>query len=73
MLLAVECGDRGLCFLVCSHFDETEAFGAAGVSVVDDLRRDDLTMLPKQLFLLRAIDLIAQVADVQLLTHRRSP
>jgi hypothetical protein len=70
VLLAVECGHRGRGFLVRGHFDESEAFASAGVTIIDDLSRDDLPMCSEQLFEFRAIDGVAQVPDIQLLTHR---
>jgi hypothetical protein len=73
VLLAVQGRDGGLGFFIGSHLDETESLAAPGVAIVDDLRRDDRAVRTKQLFQLGAIDLIAQVADVQLLTHCRSP
>jgi hypothetical protein len=73
VVLTVQRCDRRLRFFVSSHFDETETLASTGVAIINDLRRDDLAVLAKQLFQLRAIDLIAQVADVQLLTHCRSP
>jgi hypothetical protein len=73
VLLAVEAGDRRLCFLIGRHFDKSESFAPAGFAVVNDLCRDDLSMLTKELFQLRAIDAVAQVADIQLLTHHETP
>jgi hypothetical protein len=70
VLLTVEGGNRGSRFLVRGHFDESEAFASAGVPIVDDLSRDDLSMCCEQLFEFRAIDGVAQVPDIQLLTHR---
>jgi hypothetical protein len=64
MFLAVEGGDRSLGFVVAAHFDESESLAAAGVAIVDDLRRNHLAMLAEQLFQLGAIDFIAQVADI---------
>jgi hypothetical protein len=69
VLLAVQGCDRRLGFLIGSHFDEPEPLGSAGVSVVDDLGRDNRAVLAKQLLELRAIDLVAQVPNVKLLTH----
>jgi hypothetical protein len=69
MLLAVERGNRRVRFGVAGHLDEAKALAATGVAVIDDLRRHHLAVLAKQLFQLRAIDVIAQIPDVQLLTH----
>lgn len=49
VLLAVECLDGGLGFIVIGHLDEPEPLAAAGVSVVDDLGGKDLAMLAEQL------------------------
>jgi hypothetical protein len=69
MLLAVEGCDRGLGFFVAAHLDETEALAAARVAIINDLSRHHLTVLTKELLQLGTIDLIAQVPDIQLLTH----
>jgi hypothetical protein len=73
VLLPVQGRNRRFGFRVARHFDESEAFAASGVAIVDDLRRNDLPVLGEQLFQLRAIHLVAQITDVQLLTHRNSP
>jgi hypothetical protein len=64
MFLAVERADRRLGFLIGAHLDEAESFGSAGVAIVDDLGGDYRPMLSKQLLEFRAIDLVAQVANV---------
>jgi len=69
MFLAVQGSDRRLGFLIGPHFDEPEPLGSAGVTVVDDLGRDNRAVLAKQLLELRAIDLVAQIPNVKLLTH----
>jgi hypothetical protein len=70
VLLTVERRHRGGRFLVRGHFDKSEAFASAGVPIIDDLSRDDLPMCCEQLFEFRAVDSVAQVPDIQLLTHR---
>jgi hypothetical protein len=45
VLLAVQGSNRGGCFLVGGHFNETEAFASAGVAVIDDLGGNHLPML----------------------------
>ena len=72
MLLAIQGGDGRLGLVVVGHLDEAEALAAAGVPVVDDLGGNDLPVLTKQLFQLRAIDLVAQVPDIQLFRHWRA-
>jgi hypothetical protein len=69
VLLTVQGCDRRLGFLIGPHFDEPEPLGSAGVTVVDDLGGDNRAVLAKQLLELRAIDLVAQVPNVKLLTH----
>src|SRR5207237_4676273 len=73
MLLAVEGVDGVLRFVVVGHLDKSESLAASGFAIVDDLRRNDLTILTEKLFQLRAVHAVAQVADIQLLTHQRSP
>src|SRR5205823_1676207 len=69
VLLSVEGLDGSLGFVVVRHFDEAKALGPAGVAIVDDLGRGDLAVLAEQLLEFRAIDLVAQVPDIQFLTH----
>jgi hypothetical protein len=69
VLLAVQGRDRRLGFVIRAHFDEPEPLRAAGVTVVDDLGGDNRAVLAKQLLEFRAIDLVAQVPNVKLLTH----
>jgi hypothetical protein len=64
VLLTVESGHRGGRFLVRGHFDESEAFASAGVTIIDDLSRHDLPMCSEQLLEFRAIDGVAQVPDI---------
>jgi hypothetical protein len=70
MLLPVEGCDRGLGFLIVRHLDEPKPLAASGVPVVDDLRGKNLSMRAEQLLQLGAVNLVAQVADIQLLSHR---
>jgi hypothetical protein len=69
VLLAVEGRDRRVGFLVVGHLDEPEALAPAGVPVVDHLGGQDLPVRAEQLLQLRAIHRVAQVPDVQLLSH----
>jgi hypothetical protein len=69
VLLAVQGRDGCLRLLVRGHFDESETFAPAGVPIVDDLSGNHLSVSAEQLFEFRAVHLVAQVPDVQLLTH----
>jgi hypothetical protein len=73
VLLAVERRDRGLGFVVAAHLHKTETFASAGVAVVDDLGRHDGAVLAEQLLEFRAINAVAQVPNIKLLTHYVSP
>src|SRR5688500_5195617 len=73
VLLAVQRRDCGRGLVIVGHLDEPETLAPAGVPVVDVLGGHDLAVLPEELLQLRAIDAVAQVADVQLLTHCESP
>jgi hypothetical protein len=64
VLVAIEGGDCGLGFFVGGHFDESESLAAAGIAIIDDLRRNHLAVLAEKLLQLGAIDLIAQVANI---------
>jgi hypothetical protein len=69
VLLTIEGRNRRLGFVIRAHLDEAEALAAAGVTVVDDLRGDHSPVLTKQLLQFRAIHLVAQISNIQLLTH----
>src|SRR5262249_7350606 len=69
VLLAVEGRDRGFRLGVTAHLDEPETLAPPGLPVGDDLGALDRAVLREELFQLRAIDLIAEVTDVQLLAH----
>jgi hypothetical protein len=73
MFLAVESGHRSGRLIITAHLDEAEAFASTGVAIVDDLGGYHRAVLTKQLLEFRAVDLIAQVPDVKLLTHLSSP
>jgi hypothetical protein len=73
VLLAVQGRNRCRGFLVGRHFDKTEALAAASVPIIDDLGGNNRTMRSEQRFEFRAIHLVAQVPDIQLLTHLESP
>jgi hypothetical protein len=69
VLLAVEGRDSRLGFGVAVHFDKTKPLAAAGVTIIDDLGRHDLAMGAEQLLEFGAVHAIAEVSNVQLLTH----
>ena len=73
MLLTVHGIDGVLRFIVVGHLHEAEPLAASGIAIADDLRGDDLAELTEHLFQLRAVHVVAQVADIQLLTHLPSP
>jgi hypothetical protein len=64
MFLAVEGVDCVLGFFIGRHLDESESLAAAGIAIIDDLRRNHLAVLAKQLLQLGAINLVAQVANI---------
>jgi hypothetical protein len=69
VLLAVQCGDGSLCFIVRTHFDEPEALASPGHAITDHLGADDRSVLSEDVLQLRAIDIVAQISNVQTLTH----
>jgi hypothetical protein len=73
VILIVEAVDRGLGLSLGVHLDEPETLAPAGVAVLNDLGALDGAELRKQLLKLRAVDLIGQITDIQLLAHRWSP
>src|SRR5438128_10139732 len=72
-LLAVQGRDGGLGLLVGLHLHEAEALGAARVAVSDDLRRLHGAVRLEHLGEVGVGHPVAQVADVQLLTHLPTP
>jgi hypothetical protein len=69
VLLAVQRRDCRVGFVVVGHLDKPEALASSSVAIVNDLGRNHLAMLSEQLLQFRAIDLVAQIPDIQLLTH----
>src|SRR5262245_49455590 len=59
--------------VVVGHFDEGEAFASSGVSILNDLGARDGTELGEDFLQLRAVDVVAQIADIKLLTHNTTP
>src|SRR5690554_6119584 len=69
---AVQRRDRGPCFGLAAHLDETEALALAGVAIGDQLGGLDRAVLAElfgQALLGRGI---RQIADIQLSAHRSS-
>jgi hypothetical protein len=64
ILRAVQGRNGRLGLLIAAHFDETEAFAAAGIAVADDLGRLHGSVRAKQFFQLRRSDVVAQIPDV---------
>src|SRR5687767_11828785 len=63
--LAVERRDGRLGLRVAAHLDEPEALAAARVAVRDDLRAGHGAVTGEHLLELRAIDVVAQISDIQ--------
>ena len=70
MILAIRGGDRGLRLGVAAHFHEPEALAAARVTVADDLRALHAAVCGEDLLQRRAIDIVAQISDIQLTAHK---
>ncbi len=73
MFAVVEAIDGRLRLGLGIHLDEAEAFAPAGVAVLDHLGTLDGSELREQLLKLRAVNLVGQIPDIQLLAHRWSP
>jgi len=69
VLLPIEGCNRGFRLIIVRHFDEPKTLAPTGIPIIDHLGRQDLPVRPKQLLEFRAIHLVAQVPDVQLLSH----
>jgi hypothetical protein len=64
VLLAVQRGNRCRRFVIARHFDEPEAFAAAGVPIANYLGAFDCAVSAEQRLEGRAIDIVAQVPHV---------
>jgi hypothetical protein len=69
MLLAIESGNRSLCFRIATHLNEAESLAATGFTIRNHLGRLNRAMLAEELFQIRAAGVIAQVPDIQLIAH----
>jgi hypothetical protein len=70
-IFAVERSNRCLRFLIASHFNETEAFGAPGIAVIDDLGGSDGAIGGEYPLEVAAAHGVTQIADVEFLAQRR--
>jgi hypothetical protein len=59
--------------IVVVHFDEAEALAPAGVTILDNLSATHGTEGSKQLLQIRVRNGVAQVTDIQFLTHVPTP
>ena len=66
-LLAVGSGDGGARFLIGAQLHETEALGAAGVAIEDDLGGDDIAELGEEVAEAVLRSVVGEVADVEFL------
>jgi hypothetical protein len=73
VFLAVQGCNRGLGFLIGAHFHETKTLAATGVPIGDDLRAVHGPMGREQFLQSGAIDIVAQITNIQLLAHLESP
>src|SRR5205823_352272 len=73
LLPAVEPLDGGLRLGVGPHLDEAEPLGAVRVPIDDDLGALHRAELGEQRLQLGLVDVVGQVAHVQLLAHDRTP
>jgi len=69
VFLTVECGDTGLCLGIAAHLDKSKTLAAAGFPVCDDLSALNSAMCAEQFLQCRAIDILAQISNIQLLAH----
>jgi hypothetical protein len=73
MLELVEGIDRRIGVGFTPHFDETEALPVACLTISDDLNALNFAELRKELFKIGTADVVAEVADVELLPHVKTP
>jgi hypothetical protein len=73
MLEFVEAADRSIGVGLTPHFDETEALPAACLAINGDLGALNFAELRKQRFKVGTADVVAGVADLELLPHVKTP
>jgi hypothetical protein len=73
VLLPIERRDRGRRFAVTGHLHKSKPFTSAGVSIADDLCRHHLSMSTEQLLQFRSFNVIAQIPNIKLFAHCRTP
>jgi len=73
VLLLVEAIDGRLRLGVARHLDETKTSASAGIPVRNDLGAFDRTEFRKNLFQIRARNVIAQIPNIQFPSHFESP
>jgi hypothetical protein len=69
VLVTVERLYGGIGLGIVGHFDKAKTLAAARVAIVDDLCRNNLPVSSEKLLKLRAINAVAQIPHIQLLTH----
>ena len=69
VLFAVEGGNGALGVIIVGHLDEPEPLAAAGVAIADNLGALNGAKLTEQLLQRRTVHAVAEVPDVQTLTH----
>lgn len=70
MLLLVQRRDCLAGRIVVGHFDKAEALAPASVPVGNDLGAPNRTVLSKQFFQARVRDVVTQIPNIQLHSHR---
>jgi hypothetical protein len=69
VFLTVECGDTGLRLGIAAHLDESETLAAAGFPIGNHFSALNSAMRSEQFLQCRAIDIVAQISNIQLLAH----
>ncbi len=69
VILLVQATDRFVGGVIVPHLDESETFAPTGVPVLDDLSALHRAELAEQGFQVRTRDFVAQITNVQLLSH----
>ena len=73
MFLAVECGDCRLGFFIRAHLNKAETLASASLPIADHLGALNGSVLGEQLLQIRAGRAIAQITNIQLAAHKKSP
>jgi len=72
VVLTIQGGNRRLGFRVAAHLDKGKPLALAGAAIADNLGTLNRAVGAEHFFQVRAFHIIAQISDIQLLTHKKN-